>query len=302
MNSMTGYASLEKVFPAYGQTVSLELKTLNSRYLEFKLKGPTEYSSLEPRILQEVKKYISRGFVELIISRERLAHSKASSLTMDDHGVKHAFQEIARVKRKFHIQGDITLDHLLSLPNIWTAAAKADVSADYWKMLSSLLPLCLKKVVVMRQKEGAVLKTALLKYLNELEEAVAQISQAKEDIFHQYERKLREKILKLTQKELQKELNDKSLDMARLHQEIAYLVERADISEELIRLQSHIQQFRTTSKQENRMGKNLDFLLQEMNREINTIGSKSLDLKISDLVIQSKSLLEKMREQVQNVE
>ncbi|MBI2645674.1 MAG: hypothetical protein HYW85_01335 [Deltaproteobacteria bacterium] len=114
MKSMTGYASLEKIFPAFGQRVSLELKTLNSRYLEFKLKSPSEYSSLEPRILQEVKKYISRGFVELIISRERLAHSKASLLTLDDDAVARALREIGRVKRKFHIQGEVTLDHLLN--------------------------------------------------------------------------------------------------------------------------------------------------------------------------------------------
>lgn len=296
MKSMTGYASSEKIFPAFGQRLSLELKTLNSRYLEFKLKSPPEYSSLEPRILQEAKKYISRGFVELIISRERLAHSKASLLTlaMNDQVAQHALLEIKRVKRKFHIQGEVTLDHLLSLPHIWETPTRIDSSDFYWKMLSSLLPQCFKKVTVMRQKEGKALEKALFMYLQEFEVAVAQIAQAKEDIAHQYERKLRERITKLT--------DEKSLDISRLHQEVAYLVEKADISEEVTRLQSHIHQFRATSKKENTIGKNLDFLLQEMNREINTIGSKSLDSKIPNLVIQCKSLLEKMREQVQNVE
>lgn len=294
MKSMTGYASLEKIFPAFGQRVSLELKTLNSRYLEFKLKSPSEYSSLEPRILQEVKKYISRGFVELIISRERLAHSKASLLTLDDDAVARALREIGRVKRKFHIQGEVTLDHLLSLPHIWETVARTDSSDSYWKMLSSLLPQCLKKVTVMRQKEGKALAEALLQYVKEFEGIVAQIAQAKEELADQYERKLRERITKLT--------DEKSLDHARLHQEVAYLVEKADISEEVTRLQSHIQQFRATSQKENTIGKNLDFLLQEMNREINTIGSKSLDSKVPNLAIQCKSLLEKMREQVQNVE
>ncbi|MBI3017404.1 MAG: hypothetical protein HYY62_05360 [Deltaproteobacteria bacterium] len=194
MKSMTGYASLEKIFPAFGQRVSLELKTLNSRYLEFKLKSPSEYSSLEPRILQEVKKYISRGFVELIISRERLAHSKASLLTLDDDAVARALREIGRVKRKFHIQGEVTLDHLLSLPHIWETVARTDSSDSYWKMLSSLLPQCLKKVTVMRQKEGKALAEALLQYVKEFEGIVAQIAQAKEELADQYERKLRERI------------------------------------------------------------------------------------------------------------
>src|SRR3989338_1242995 len=294
MKSMTGYASSEKIFPAFGQRVSLELKTLNSRYLEFKLKSPSEYSSLEPRILQEIKKYISRGFVELIISRERLAHSKGSLLTLDDDAIQRALREIGRVKRKFHIQGEVTLDHLLSLPHIWETVVRTDSSDFYWKMLSSLLPQCLKKVTGMRQKEGKALFDALLQYVREFEEIVAQIAQAKQDVADQYEQKLRERITKLT--------DEKSLDSARLHQEVAYLVEKADISEEITRLQSHIQQFRATSKKEKSIGKNLDFLLQEMNREINTIGSKSLDSQIPNLVIQCKSFLEKMREQVQNVE
>lgn len=294
MKSMTGYAHSEKIFPAYGQRLSLELKTLNSRYLEFKLKSPLEYTALEPRILQEVKKYMSRGFVELIISRERLTRSKASLLTLDDDAVQHALREINRVKRKFHIQGEVTLDHLLSLPNLWVSSNQTGSSDFYWKMLFSLLPQCLKKVTEMRQKEGSALEQALLRYGEELERTVTHISQAKEDLAHQVERKLRERIAKLT--------DEKSLDISRLHQEVAYLVEKADISEEVTRLQSHIQQFRSTSKKENAIGKNLDFLLQEMNREINTIGSKSLDSKIPDLVIQCKSLIEKMREQVQNVE
>src|SRR3989338_3118182 len=108
MNSMTGYASLEKIFPATGQRLSLELKTLNSRYLEFKLKAPSEYSIFEPQILKEVKKYISRGFVELILSKERLAHSKLSRLNLDDEAIRHALHQMSRVKKKFHIQGEVT--------------------------------------------------------------------------------------------------------------------------------------------------------------------------------------------------
>ena len=293
MKSMTGYASVDKVFPALGQCISLELKTLNSRHLEFKLKSPLEYSFLEPRILQEVKKYMSRGFVELIVSRERLTHSKASAPNLNDEAVRHVLREMSRVKRKFHIQGEVTVDHLLSLPTIWKTSDVSNSSLP-WKAFSSLLLDCLKKGGHMRQKEGEALAKAILQYLNDFEILVLEILKNTKDLAQAYDQKLREKISQLT--------HEKSLDPARLHQEVAYLIEKADVSEELTRLQSHIQQFRGTCKKEGPIGKNLDFLLQEMNREINTIGSKSLDSHIPNLVIQCKSLLEKMREQVQNVE
>lgn len=278
MKSMTGYASVEKI----------EIKTFNNRYLDFKFKSSSEYASLEPLVIKEVKKIFSRGTIEISL------FEKKEFPSLDKKFAQYCYNHLKLLKKTFSIKGEIHINHLLSLMNMWSQKGTRDSGAQHWKIIQPLLKECLKKVEHMRIKEGLELKKGILHDLHLLESEIQELMGIKEKLNLNYEEKLKEKIAKF--------LKDTSLDESRLHQEIAYLIERSDVAEELTRLKSHVQQFQTFANQKGSVGKSLDFLIQEMNREVNTIGSKIHDVSVSQKVILCKSLLEKMREQVQNVE
>src|SRR3989338_2050572 len=290
MRSMTGYASEEAHIGP--DRITIEVKTLNNRYLELKFRSSPEYSFLEPKILKELKSFFSRGSIEMSLFRETRL-DKTSFPSLNTPLISYYFKTLRHLKKKFLLKGDIHVRHLISMPNIWNYKHSFSRELEF-KKLFPILQTCFKKVNLMREKEGNALQKMILRDIKRLEKKIIGLSFYKETLSQKHEERLKERMTKL--------LGEQKLDDQRLCQEIAYLMDKADVGEELQRLSSHLKHFRSVLHEKGAIGKKLDFVIQEMNREINTVGSKIQDLKLTQEVIECKSLLEKMREQVQNVE
>jgi len=292
MKSMTGFGSSDRMVGA--EALSIQLKSLNNRFLEVKVRCPREYAAMEPRIVAEVKKHFLRGYLEIGIGRDAHTASKLPKYALNIEGAVHYAQEIGRAKKRLNLKGDLTLDQILSLPDIWVFSRKK-ISADaQWAQLRAGLKACVDKVVQMRQREGTALLGVIMKYLSTIEKEISKVKNFRKQLIKSYDTKMKHRLSQI--------LNDERLDPQRLSQEVAFLIDRSDVSEELDRLKSHMKQFRLTARATGSIGRSLDFIVQEMNREINTIGSKVQDVRLTSHIIQCKSLMEKIREQIQNVE
>ncbi len=292
MNSMTGYAAVQK--KVGNGRISVEIKTLNSRYLECKFKSSSIYNFLEPKVLELVKGIIVRGYVEISLYGEDLETSPKNFPNLNAERLKHYIKELNAMQKSLHLKESLTLQDLLSLPNVWTGSSEKKSSQNHWKMVQPILKECLDKVTLVREKEGKILKQDILNYSKKLDHCAQLWINEKDRIIQDSQNKLKERVSQL--------LQDKAVDESRLLQEVALACDRSDISEELVRFESHCKNLRNMVNQKGSIGKNLDFLIQEMMREVNTIGSKVRDSKMSQTVIECKSVIEKMREQVQNVE
>lgn len=300
MKSMTGYGSVERVFKE--GKLSIELKALNNRFFELHFKTPREFSFFEPKSLLELKKKFKRGSFDLFVSWQP-ENGGSGRHELNRSLLKYYLKTVRSVQRDLKIPGTLLIDRALSLPDIWKSSSESlgrSLSQDiYWKMFYPALKRCIALVEKMRNREGAVLHKVLRKQLSDLKKEARLLAGLRDQWIQSYETRLHERIRTY--------LNDKAFDSGRLHQEAAVLISRTDIHEELDRLRSHVSQCFSmvdskgiASKEE--IGKKFDFLLQEMNREVNTIGSKTQDFSISSSVIRMKSLIEKLREQIQNVE
>ena len=208
--------------------------------------------------------------------------------------LKYYLKIIRSIQRDLKIPGTLAIDRALSLPDIWKSSSQHLSRDSYWKMLYPLLKRCIALVEKMRNREGALLQTVLKKQLLDMKKEIQALDRLRDQWIQDYERRLQKKICAY--------LTDKAFDSDRLHQEAAILISRTDIQEELDRLRSHLAQCFSTIASKGEIGKKMDFILQEMNREVNTLGSKSQDVAISSGVIRMKSFIEKLKEQIQNVE
>ncbi len=296
---MTGYGSVERVFKE--GRLSIELKALNSRFFELHFKTPREFSFFEPKAVLELKKKFKRGSFDLFVSWQP-ENGGAGRRELNRSLLNYYLKTVRNVQRDLKIPGAFPIDRVLSLPDIWksSSSSSGSLSQDiYWKMFYPVLRRCIAKVEMMRNREGVLLHKVLRKQLSDLKKEARTLTDLRGQWIQHYETRLQERIRTY--------LADKAFDSGRLHQEAALLISRTDIQEELDRLTSHVAQCFSIidskgidSKGE--IGKKFDFLLQEMNREVNTIGSKTQDFSISSSVIRMKSLIEKLREQIQNVE
>lgn len=295
---------MERVFKE--GRLSIELKALNSRFFELNFKTPREFSFFEPKAAEELKKIFKRGSFDLFVSWQP-ENRGGGRYELNRSLLKYYLKTVRNVQRDLKILGTLTIDRALSLPDIWKSSSRSlgeslgrSLSRDtYWKMFYPTLKRCIASVEKMRNREGVALHKVLRKQLSDLKKEAGMLTDLRDQWIQSYETRLKERIRTY--------LNDKAFDSVRLHQEAAILISRTDIREELDRLRSHVAQCFSMidakgidSKGE--IGKKIDFLLQEMNREVNTIGSKTQDFSISSSVIRMKSLIEKLREQIQNVE
>lgn len=290
MNSMTGFGRGEATNGAV--TVVVEIKTVNNRFRDLQVRVPREFNALEPRIMNLLREGVQRGRVEAFVRRTSI--EGATRVTVDVALVdqyRRAMMDIAkRLQRDF---SEVPLATILAQPGVLVAAeAEADALAE-WDMCEVALRAGLDDLASMRAKEGHALALDLRRNLDELLRLCAQVAEAADGVAERVRARLAERMHRL--------IGDR-LDPVRLAQEAALLADKADISEEIARLGSHGEQFAQALVADEPVGRKLDFLLQEMNREINTIGSKSAEHPISARVVDMKSVLERMREQAANVE
>ncbi|QQS42104.1 MAG: YicC family protein [Acidobacteriota bacterium] len=292
MRSMTGYGRGEA--SGEGFSVAVDIKTVNNRFLDVNLRLPSELSSLENELKKVVSDRLSRGRVDVNLQYER---TREMEYELNRPLITGYLSVLKEIKEEFELRGDPDLNTIARLPNAMQPKS-LEVSEAFVEGVKEALSAALDELETMRETEGRSLAGVLEDSLAVIADQIPFIEDRTESVFEEYTERLKKKLDKI----LSKTDSQAEIDEARLAQEVAYLAEKSDISEELARLRSHLDQFRSIIEDENAVGKRLDFLTQELNREANTIGSKTQNLEIKDSALTMKAEIEKIREQVQNVE
>lgn len=289
---MTGFGRGESIDGAY--SFSVEIRSVNHRYNDIIVKMPKHINYLEEKIKAYIKGKINRGRVEVNICFEYIDDA-ALDVKVDIPLAKAYRDALDKLADELNIEDDVNLCNLLNFPDIIKTERK-DLNEDkIWNCLRFAIEEALNGVMDMRVKEGLVLKSDLETQLNSMYDIINKIEDRSSLVVIEYKNKLESRIKEILD-------IDCNIDEERLAYEVAFFADRSDINEEIIRLKSHIKQFLNSLTEKEPVGRKLDFIIQEMNREINTIGSKANDVLISNHVVAIKSQLEKMREQVQNIE
>lgn len=290
IKSMTGYGQGSVTADTF--KVSIDLRSVNNRNLDIHWRAPQDLVSLEIPLKKQIQAAITRGRVDVNISFTQTADSEYE---INRPLVRGYLEALKTMREEFGLAGDATLDTISRLPNVLQPMNKgAQLPAEVVQGIETALMQALTALVAMRAVEGHELQKELLARIDRIETALRIIEANAPDITTAYRDKLNKRLAEL--------LENVSVDEARLAQEVAYLAERADISEEIARLNSHLAQLRELINSDGEIGKKLDFLLQETNREANTILSKASELAICDAAIEIKTEVEKLREQANNVE
>lgn len=292
--SMTGFGRAEVTEGERKYTV--ELKSVNNRYLDLGIKMPKKFNAFEAQIRSELKSYMKRGKVDVFISYEDFSESEAK-VRYNKAVASEYFDYLKEMSRDFGIDNDVRTSVLSRFPEVLTMEEVELDEEEVWNGLSKALNQAGKQFLESRIREGEFLSKDLTEKLDGMLENVEYISERSPEIISDYKMKLREKIQDL--------LEDKQVDENRLAMEVTIYADKICVDEEITRLRSHIKATKetlATVDDKDGIGRKLDFLAQEMNREANTILSKSTDLKISDRGIALKTDIEKVREQIQNIE
>ena len=291
MNSMTGYGRGES--SRAGVKFTVEVSTVNRKQAELSLYLPRELDSLESKVRDEINANISRGRIVAKVQFNTTTSGK-SQARIDHLLAKQYAREYRALAEELKLDGKISVDTVLRAPGVLQSSDESLDVESLWKPLRTAVRSALKELLAMRAKEGANLKKDLKKRISALQKAVKTVSKQASKTASRHREALMDR---LKQAGLELKLDDE-----RVLREVALYADRIDITEELTRLESHFGQFADYTQSTSPVGRTLDFLSQEMNREVNTIGSKANDPQISRLVVLMKSELEKFREQVQNVE
>jgi uncharacterized protein (TIGR00255 family) len=293
MKSMTGFGRGSVTGDNF--SVAVEIKTVNNRYLDIHLRLNQELSPLEMSIRKTISGRLSRGRVDLNINFERTA---ATAYEVNRPLIAGYVKTLRDIQTEFKLAGDVDINTLTRLPGALASTREAldeNVTASVERALNQAID----DLERMRAVEGAALADEMRTRLANIEAAVPTIESAADGLVDAYRQRLQKRITELLARGGNQNIE---LDAGRLAQEVAYLADRSDISEELARLRSHLEQFRSAVNAEGEVGKRLDFLLQELNREANTVLSKSTEVSIKEAGLVIKAEVEKLREQVQNVE
>ncbi len=289
---MTGFgrgAVTEQTF-----AITVELKTVNNRFLDVGLRLSGELQPLENTIKRMIGNRLSRGRVDVGVQYDR---SDEITYELNRPMIAGYLAAMKKMQEEFSLSGEPDINVIARLPNVVTPK-KDDLSDEFVLGVEKAVDLALNDLEKMRENEGTTLKNELVFRLSEIAKRIPTIETEAGNIAEEYRQKLTKRIGEM----LAKSDSQIEIDQGRLAQEIAYISDRSDISEEISRLNSHIEQFRSIMSEEKEVGKRLDFLTQELNREANTIASKTNNMTVKENALAIKSEIEKIREQVQNVE
>jgi len=290
--SMTGYGRAELEFG--GKKIAAEIKSLNHRYLELSVRLPNALSPFDLDIRKKLGERFSRGRIDVTVRMESGGASDAAGIELNLPLARNYWELLQRLKAEFGLKEDVGLNVFTGMRDIFVSVESAEDPDGMRVFLNQLFDQAISALMEMKEKEGEALCRDLLERVALFHRHLETISLRTPQVLVEYQKRLAERIRELAAGIV--------VDDARLSQEIAILAEKSDIAEEITRLHSHIVQFRGMIESDEPIGRKVDFLLQEMNREVNTIGAKSTDVEISRSVIEMKSELAKLREQVQNLE
>ena len=293
MKSMTGYGRGECT--AKGASITVELNSVNRKQAEVSLSVPSELESIEPDLRDLILASVSRGRVSGRVVLQYTGSSRASAVAVNETQAKAYRRELSKLAKSLEIPDNLSMEGLLRLPGVLESAQPTLDAKAFRAPIKSAIDQALEGLLSMREKEGGILARDLAKRLAKLRRIVKRVAKLAPDVLKHHRERLIERLKKAN-------VDVPDMDDDRLLREIVYYTDRTDITEELTRLGSHFVQLEECLSDVVPVGRKLDFLAQEMFREINTIGSKANDANISSEVVTLKTELEKIREQVQNVE
>jgi uncharacterized protein (TIGR00255 family) len=291
IRSMTGFGRGE--CQEESKEFLVEIKTVNHRYSDVFIKMPRQISFLEDKVRDLVSKAISRGKIDVYITFNSFGID-SKCILFDEALAKAYINAVEALRDKFGLKDDITVSLISKYPDVLRVEQAEEDEEKIWSMLKVATENALRSLVSMRENEGEGLKNDLAARTAYIEKVLKEIELRSPDVVKEYKQKLETRIKDL--------LEQQTIDENRIAMEVAVFADRCSIDEEIVRLGSHLNQMREALSLEQPVGRKLDFLIQEMNREINTIGSKANDLIITRNVVEIKSEIEKLREQVQNIE
>ncbi len=289
--SMTGFGRATGSYSSHEITV--ELRSVNHRFFEFNCRIPRQYAFLEEKLKSLFAAKINRGKVECYVSISVTDGSDAS-VEVNTALAKAYIDALKNANDSLGLKDDMTLSQLFRISDVFNVTKVESDEDELWKMVSETANQALESFLAMRKVEGDRLHDDILTKLVTIEDTVEKIEARSPEVVNEYRNKLYNRLQEL--------LADKSVDEARILTEAAIFADKTAVDEELVRLRSHIAQYRELLSLDEPIGKKLDFLTQEMNREVNTTGSKCSDLTITHMVVDLKSIIEKIREQIQNIE
>lgn len=291
LKSMTGYGRSHQIVD--GREILVEIKSVNHRYFEFNARVPRAYGYLEEKLKSFVQPNASRGKIEVNISIYSVEGSDAQ-IQINRATASGYVGALRSVRKELGLEDDLSLSALARFADIFSVHKEIEDEEVIWNAVRPVAQQALDSFVAMRAAEGERLKADLLGKLDEIEERVTMIEARSPETVAAYREKLTAKLTEI--------LEGKGFDEARVLTEAAVFAEKIAVDEETVRLTSHIGQFRQLLEADQPVGRKCDFLVQEINREVNTIGSKASDLEVAKIVIDLKSIIEKIREQIQNIE
>jgi uncharacterized protein (TIGR00255 family) len=292
MKSMTGYG-LGKVQTASSH-IEVSLRTVNGRFLETRFHLPREFYSEEATLKKILEQHFSRGTVDIFISRKAKAGTSSGQIVVNKALAKKYFEAYNQIAKDLKIKTPFHVESIARLPDVIKVEDSSDLGPAEKKALAQAFQKACEACAQERSREGKSIRKDLEKTLDLLENQIKEISMVREEANQQ--------LLDRFEQKIKARLGGAEVDPARISQEVVMQVEKADINEELMRLKEHIKNYRNVFGQNHASGKKLDFYTQELLREVNTIGSKSSVSKLTAIVVESKTLIERLREQVQNLE
>ena len=293
MNSMTGFGRSTRI--ADGLQCTIEIKSVNSRFLDLNIRSPKQVNSVEHSIRKCIQKSLHRGKVDVFVTLQDIDDREKQFLI--NSSLKNQIQDLLVLEGFYKSAQEVPLAAVMSISNEWIQIKDDEIQEDsLCSLITETTMEALDALVHMRTSEGVQIQQDLLERLSHMTAIIDDINAHKEDAVLAYKENLRKKMLEYVDN------LDIAINEDRLLQEVAIMADKTDITEEIVRFRSHVVQLTNTLKMDEPIGRKLDFIIQEMNREVNTIGSKAMDITLTDYVVQLKCELEKIREQVQNIE
>ena len=291
IKSMTGFGRSEIV--KGNRKISVEIKSVNHRYLEAGIKMPKKLNVFESRMRDLLKKYATRGKIDIFINYEDDSESQVN-LKFNQNIADEYMAIFNNMSEKYNLKNDMTVGGLATFPEVITMDEVQEDEEELWHFIEEAMKAALEQFVNTRILEGENLKKDLLGKLDHMEELVAFVEKRSPEIMKEYRSKLESKVKEL--------LGDTTIDESRIATEVIIYADKICVDEETVRLRSHIEHARKCLNEDGGIGRKMDFIAQEMNREANTTLSKANDIEISNAAIDLKTEIEKVREQIQNIE
>lgn len=291
IKSMTGFGRSQVLDQGY--QITCEIKGVNHRYFDPYIRISRRYSMLEEKIKEELRKYASRGRLEVNINIEKTGE-KARNIKLDKELAITYYKYLKDLAENLDISSEIKIIDLFRLPEVFSLEDEEEDLEIVWQVLKDALYKAVQSVIQMRIKEGRELKNDIVERNMKILNMVNRLEERSPRVTAEYVEKLRIRMVEI--------MNNKELDEQRILQEAAIFADKTNVTEEIVRLKSHIKHLNELLEDGEAVGKKCDFLVQEMFREINTVASKANDLEMSHIVVDVKSELEKIREQLQNIE